>query len=215
MSSFGVCAMAARVVITFESVWSLLTACVNGSVSTGAPAILSGPLLLRCRFGRYLPLPGYALRFHPLCRRRFRNTLQNAVQLGVHVVQAHLNIRHALGERNEVSTRRHAHLLQHLEHRLLHSFAKGRRRGEVGIENCATSLGIGLAIHGLDHRFRPDVEVSVTHPAPRIHWIKRLAIACLFVTHLPPLSARGYSAGCFFAPERHPSRPARFELSNC
>src|SRR5271157_229906 len=105
MSSFGVCAMAARVVITFESVLSLLTASVNGSVSTGAPAILSGPFLLRCRLGRSIALLGCALRLRPLCRRRFRNTLQNVIQLGVHVVQAHLNIRHALGERNEISTR--------------------------------------------------------------------------------------------------------------
>src|ERR1035438_1427019 len=131
--------MAARVVITFESVLSRLTARVNGSLSTGAPAILLGPSLFGRRPGCSGALLRRALRLPALHRRGWRDLLQNAVQLGIHVIESHLDIGHALGERYYIGARRHAHLLQHLEHGLLDGLARRRRRGEVGIENRAAS----------------------------------------------------------------------------
>ena len=182
MSSFGVCAMAASrrhylgerlepVDCERKRIGQYRCVC-HPTWSLSSSSVLVSAVVLRCCAA--------LLRLASLSGRRWRNLLQNAIELGIHVIEPHLDIRHALGERYDIRARRHAHLLQHFEHRLLHRFAKGRGCGEVGIENCATGLGIGLAVHGLDHGFRPDIQIGVTHSTPRIHGIERLAILCAF-----------------------------------
>src|ERR1700724_3863192 len=98
--------MAALVVITLVNVFSRSAAAVTGSVITVWSAILLFPSL---RLSGLLLLAW--LRSFP-CRwtRRgapLHNQPLNIVQFCIHVVQAHLDVSHAFGNRNNFSPGRH------------------------------------------------------------------------------------------------------------
>src|SRR6202521_4286244 len=96
--------MAALVVITLLSVFSRSAAAIAGAVITVSSAILLFPSLRLFRFNRLL-LAG--LRRFPRRRTRrgasFHNQSLNIVQFGIQVIQAHLDVGHALGNRGNVS----------------------------------------------------------------------------------------------------------------
>src|SRR5450755_304110 len=105
--------MAALVVIALVRVCSRSAAAVTGSGTTLASTILLFSCLLRFRFDRLLPVRLW--RFRRLRTRRcasFHNQSLNIVEFGIQVVQTHLDVGHALGNREYVSPGRHGHLLQ-------------------------------------------------------------------------------------------------------
>src|SRR5271166_4709160 len=162
--------MAALVVITLVSVFSRLAASVYGSVITLASAILLLPSLGWFGLGFLLGRLWHLSRFRARRGTRLRQQSVHGVQLGVQVVQLHLNVGHALGNRNKIGPAGHGQMLERFKHR-------------------AAGLRIGLGVDHIYHGLGPGVHVDVAHPAPRLHGIEALAVLGWFVTHLPPLSA--------------------------
>src|SRR5271166_697043 len=181
--------MAALVVITLVSVFSRLAASVYGSVITLASAILLLPSLGWFGLGFLLGRLWHLSRFRARRGTRLRQQSVHGVQLGVQVVQLHLNVGHALGNRNKIGPAGHGQMLERFKHRFLNCFAKWSGDGEVAVKHRAAGLRIGLGVDHIYHGLGPGVHVDVAHPAPRLHGIEALAVLGWFVTHLPPLSA--------------------------
>src|ERR1700674_3713738 len=211
--------MAALVVITLLSVFSRSAAAIAGSVITVSSAILLFPSLRWFRFSclllAWLRLAG--LRRFPRLRTRhradFHNQSLDIVQFGIQVVQAHLDVGHALGNRDYVSLGRHGQLLERFEHRLFDSFAEWSGNRHVGVEHRARGLRIGFAVHHVNHGLAPGIHIDVARRPPGFHRIKPLTIVGWVFRHFTtPFSTihqsqlRGYPAGCFVTPGWHPWR---------
>src|ERR1700733_647946 len=161
--------MAALVVITLANVFSRSAAAVTGSVITVSVITVSSAILLfpSLRLSGLLLLAW--LRSFP-CRwtRRdapLHNQPLNIVQFGIQVVQAHLDVSHAFGNRDNFSPGRHGQLLKRSEHRLFDRFAEWSGNRQIGVEHCSRSLRIGFGVYHIHHGLAPSIHIDVAHPS--------------------------------------------------